>query len=229
MKKIFIALILIASLLVVSACGKSTTTNTVADTSATDVSVTDVSSADVSVSDVDSTENVEVIQAPDGYVGYVVGDLYLCYPDTYTATVSETDALSVTADVSTGASFSVTKSAAVDMTVSELSKTDLDMIGEKSVADLKTALGDAVEAEYTYKSHGTALDGAGVYFAFELKISYTEFDFYQNLNYYQLYIADGKDVYIATFAVNTLTDNTDAESYFADVINSIELQKEIAE
>ncbi len=222
MKKILIALVLIASLPVVSACSRSVSTTADVDVSATDVSATDVSVTDVSVSDVDT------IPAPEGCEGYIVGDLYLYYPDTYTVTVSDSDALSVSVD-SSGAFFSVVKTAAVDMTVSELSKTDLDAIGEKSVADLKTALGDAVEAEYTYKSHGTALDGAGVYFAFELKIIYTELEFYQNLSYYQLYIADGNDIYIATFATNITMDEADAETYFADVISSIELQKEIAE
>lgn len=221
MKKIFIALVLTAALLVVSACGDNRTV-TPDSVSASDASASDISASDASASDVSSADAVAEIYAPDGYEGCVVGKLYFCYPDTCTANLSETDTVNVTAGNS-GAYFTVSKSVAVDMNVSELSKTDLDAIGEKSADELEATMNGSAEVEYTYVNHGTALDGAGMYFEFKLMINYSELEFCQELSFYQLYIADGKDIYMATFVSDPALNGSDAASHFADVISSVEL------
>ncbi len=224
MKKFLIALV-IAALLVVSGCGSTPAENTDsvsdADASATDVSTADVSAADVSVTDVPDDTAAE-ISASDGYRNCTVGNLSFRYPDTYAANVSDADMVEVSTDKS-GAYFTVSKSPAVDMVVSELSKTDLDKIGESSADALKAALGDSADVVYTYKNHETALDGAGVCFEFVLTVDYGELDFSRELSFCQLYIAEGKDIYIATFASDPGLNGLDAAECFADVISSVKL------
>lgn len=222
MKRIFIALLLVVSLLAMTACGaRNIAADNTPDVSGADLSATDASATDASATD---TPVTPVIAAPEGYIGYEIGNLYLCYKDTYTAAeTSATDVLTVYADKKTGANFSVTKGTAVDMNVSELSRTDLDAIGEKGAAALEKSYNAGVDAAYTYRSHNTVLDGAGVSFAFDINVSYTDIEMTQNYSYCQVYVCEGKDLYTLTFATNTYYDDA-AEVYFADVIESLELK-----
>ncbi len=206
MKKIIIALLLVVALIAAVGCGKKEETKTPDAVSNADTA----SSTDV-VSDTDP--------APEGFVSYEMGDLYFYYPETAVVSVSESDMFSANVDAKTGANFSVTKSAAVDMKAEELDKASLDAIGQKSAAELQKVFGDTASVVYTYKNHGSALDGKGVYFAFDVAVNYAGYESTQTLSYYQLYIGKGKNIYMATFATNTLFDN-EAETYYAKVIES---------
>lgn len=211
MKKILAAILLVLSLLVVTACAGNNSEPSDEAVSATDTSATDVSAGDI-------------IPAPEGYTGCVVGDLYFCFPEAYTLqTASGTDAVVVYADTETGSNFSVSRSAEEKIVVSELSRTDLDRIGEQGAADIEASLGSGVDAVYTYNNHGTALDGKGVYFDFDVAVSYTDIDFGFELSYYQLYIEEGNELYVATFATNQLLEKDTAAVYFTDVIGSIKV------
>lgn len=223
MKKILIALLIVVSMLAVSACSRS-----VSETASTDVSSADVSASDTSATDASSTDTANAVPAPAGYVGCEIGDIYFCYSEDYTLISSADNAVNVSADTTTGANLSVTKSEAVELNVSELSRTDLDAIGEKGAAELEAIYGEGVDAVYTYANHGSVLDGKGVYFTFDITVTYTELDFSQTYSYYQMFIGEGKDLYMLTFATNTAYDDT-AEVYFADVIESVELKTAVAE
>lgn len=227
MKKIIIALILVLSLFVVSACGNTVTPQNdgSVDTGTASGSDTSLSDSDTSVSDGDaSVSDSDEIPAPEGYIGCVVGDLYFCYPESYKATtVSGSDLVTVSAG-SAGASISVAKYTDADINVSELSKTDLDEIGEKGAAATASGLGEGIEAVYSYNKHGTTMDGKGVYFAFDITVSHADKGLSQKFSYYQLYIGEGADLYIATFASNPKLDGSIASEYFADVIESMELR-----
>lgn len=219
MKKLLIALMIVMAMLAITACGTSSS-----DTPAPDaLSGTDASSADISGSDLTPTD---LIDAPEGYVGCIVGDIYFCYPEAYTKVLtSDSDSVNIIADSSTGANFSVKKSTAVGMDVSLLSRSDLDAIGEKGAADLKKAFGEGVETSYTYIDSGAFADGKGVYFDFDITVNYT-LEFSQTLSYRQVYIGKGSDVYFFTFAVSKTFGGSVASEYFADVADSIELRTE---
>ncbi len=211
MKKIIIAILLVMSLLAVAGCAKKEEEKT------PDASASDVVSGGDAVSDTDP--------APDGFVSYEIGDLYFYYPENAVVSVSETDAFSASADAATGANFAITKSKAVDMKAEELDKAALDKIGQKSAKKLQELFGESAVVSYSYKAHGPVFDGKGVYFAFDVPVVYAGHESTQSLSYYQIYIGKGKDLYMATFATNTLFDE-DAETYFAEVIESLELKAE---
>ncbi len=214
MKKIVIALLLVFTLMAAAGCGK---------TESPKVSATDPVSASDTVSGADTVSDSD--PAPEGFISYEMGDLYFYYPETAVVSVSETDAFSASADAKTGANFSVTKTRAVDMNVAELDKAALDIIGQKSAAELQSLFGETAVVSYNYKNHGPALDGKGVFFAFDIAVDYAGHESTQTLSYYQLYIGKGKNLYLATFASNTLFDS-DAETYFANVIESFAIAGE---
>ncbi len=215
MKRIVIALLLAAALVIAVGCGKKAEEKSADDTPL-------VSSAD-SASDTDIVSDSD--PAPDGFVSYEIDSLYFYYPENAVVTVSETDAFSANADADTGANFSVSKSKAVDMNIAELDKAALDEIGRKSASEMQKMFGDTAAVAYSYKDHGAAFDGSGVYFAFDIAVNYAGYESTQTLSYYQLYIVKGKDLYMATFATNTLFDD-DAQTYFEKVIESLELKGE---
>ncbi len=214
MKKILIALMIVVSMLAITACGKADSDSAAADASATDASATDASNTDATPTD--------AIPAPEGFTGCIVGDIYFCYPEDYKkADVSATDTVTVSASGNTGANFSVTKSKASETGAALLSKSDLDAIGEKGAADLGKVFGSGVKTAYTYVDSGSFLEDKGTYFDFDITVEYVDAKFTQTLNYRQIYVGKGTDIYVFTFASNTSFGDSAASEYFADVIGSI--------
>lgn len=210
MKKLLIALLIVLSLFVVTACGGDK------DSKADSDAAPAVTATDETASATDSPSDI-----PEGYVSYTDETIYLVYPKTFEK-VSGTDIAYVNSSKKTTAQFSVTTTPAVDMDASDVSKTDLDKIGQRAAADLQKAFGDKASVAYSYVDSGSALDGAGTYFAFDISVAYTGFESTQSLSYYQLYIGKGKNIHIVTFVTNTLLEANAAE-YFAASIESVKL------
>ncbi len=210
MKKILIALIIVLSLFVVTACGGDKDSKADVETTPAVTATDDTASATDSDSDI-----------PEGYVSYTDSTIYLVYPKTFEK-VSGTDICFVNDKDKCTAQFSVTTTPAVDMVASDVSRTDLDKIGQKAAADLQKAFGDKAAVAYSYVDSGSALDGAGTYFAFDISVAYTGFESTQSLSYYQLYIGKGKNICIVTFVTNNLLEE-DAATYFAKSIESVKL------